>query len=327
MPFAQHSASSIQDSVNILLTDQPQLWLDFPGELVDISNHTLSESYIEFEQQNRELRKVAGGYWLNTLKRLFVLDALLISPYKWIDMVHYESDVYPLLTPETLECMRQNITTTGVPRFSTERGIASLLYIKNRESLIDFIESISVILTEEKSIKDDMELLGLALNKGMVEELPTIPEDSWKWKGRNYVFDGAAYGQYLFGQDPFHTNGKIISGYQNPDFPVDLTKGKWGIKETTANRPSINFTYADREYEIANLHVHSKIALRSISKNDRQWSKYIQEANGETPRIAITISETSVHSERIPLQSRFLIAKKKGLIRSIKRKVQNYLTP
>jgi hypothetical protein len=322
IPFATHSFNSLENSLHILLTDLPKKWSNFPGQIVDISGKTLNAGYQKFEQEHKELKRVSGGYWLNTLKRLYVLEIMTTIPFEWDDMIHYESDIYPLITQEIIDCLRSKISSSAVPRFSDERGIASLLYIRNKKSLIHFIEGTSQILCEQHEIRDDMELLGAALNKSVIEELPSIPKDAWSWGDKRILFDGAAYGQFLFGQDPFHTNGKITLGYKNPSFPLDISLGKWSIsKEGKTSPTSLKFNYLNQEYEIANLHVHSKLLLTELSQNNSEWANFLDVANGDAEQLIYESDEISVHSVKPSLLTRFLIARKKGLLRTMASKL------
>jgi hypothetical protein len=322
LPFSQLSLEPLKDAINILLTDKPDMWTDFPGELVDISKFPLSPGYLNFEKRNRELQKIAGGYWLNTIKRIFVLEALSLSFSNWTEIIHLESDVYSLLTEDIAECLRCNISTAGIPRFSKERGIASLMYIRSSKSLNLLISQLSELLTQNENIRDDMELLGLALNLGILKELPSLPKDAWFWRGQKYLFDGAAFGQYLFGQDPFHTNGEIITGFKNPDFPIDISLGRWEILgDKNSNQSSLEFAYLNDNYKLANLHVHSKFPLSALSMENPDWVKFINEANGEMERKSIPTTEKSVHSEKLSLITRLAIAKKNGLLRTTRDKI------
>ncbi len=326
IPFATHSFNSLENSLHVLLTDLPEKWSNFPGEIVDISGKSLSAGYQNFEQEHKELRRLSGGYWLNTLKRLFVLEIMTTIPVEWDDMIHYESDIYPLITQEIIDCLRSNISSSAVPRFSDERGIASILYIRNKKSLIQFVDGISQILSEQHEIRDDMELLGVALNDSVIKELPSIPKDAWAWGDKKILFDGAAYGQFLFGQDPFHTNGKITPGYKNPSFPLDISLGKWWISAEDDTAPtSLKFNYLNQEYEIANLHVHSKLILAELSRKNSEWANFVDVANGDAQQLIYESHEISVHAVKPSLFTRFLIARKKGLLRTMAAKLQRII--
>ena len=320
LSFAKNAQNLLEYSNSILITDVPEKWLDFPGELVDISNFQYAQGYSRFEKANRELKKIAGGYWLNTLKRLFALEILSNHPSITGDIVHFESDVFSLLTTSTVEVLRKNVKTAAIPRFSDQRGIASILYIRDKTEIRILIEKLSLLLQNNLDIKDDMELLGFALNENKIQELPSLPSDAWQYKGQNYIFDGAAYGQYLFGQDPFHTSGKIISGYKNPDFKFDVISAKWKINQSDA-KENLSFHFQGTEYILSNVHVHSKIPLGPLSESNQIWTTYLSEANGETHRSIVTESEPSIHSGKLPLLTKLILAKKKGLLRSIISKI------
>lgn len=321
--FANNALKGLIEPKLILLTDIPEKWADFPGEIVDISNYRLAQGYVKFEKANKELKGVAGGYWLNTLKRLFVLEALVNHSEIDEDIVHLESDVFSLLTTEMVEALRTNIQTVAVPRFSSNRGIASLLYLRNKKALASLIEKLSAILEENPDIRDDMELLGFALNQYQVQELPTLPKDAWHYHDRKLIFDGAAYGQYIFGQDPFHTNGYIVSGYKNPNFSFDPELAFWDIT-SSRGESFLTMKFQQEIFTLANLHIHSKMLLNPLSYYDETWQNYINQANGQTVRTAIKVEEQSVHSSKPSLIVRLRIARKKGFVKTVTLKIVKF---
>ena len=82
------------------------------------------------------------------------------------------------------------------------------------------------------------------------------------------VFDGAALGQYLFGQDPFHTNGQRISGFVNQETDFDASEFTYSIR--TSQNSGIETAYID-DVEILNLHIHSKLELPPIGDRVQLW--------------------------------------------------------
>ena len=320
--FASQAKKALPQSKLFLVTDSPGLWQEFPGQVIDVSSRGENNSFLGFRKQNKELERIAGGYWLNTLKRLFVLEVMQDFSIDWDDLLHFESDVYSFVSNEMVKCLRCRVNSTAIPRFSENRGIASVVYVRSLPALKKMISDFSQILGNNPTIRDDMELLGIALNTGVLSELPSLPADGWAWNKERYVFDGAAYGQYIFGQDPFHTDGNVISGFQNPHFNFDVSLAKWQLDEQESGSAQLKFKVKEDEWILANLHVHSKILLAESSLSDPVWRKYLTEANNQTARIPIAATETSVHSKKLDLRTRFRIAQKKGLINTILKKIR-----
>ena len=319
--FALQAKRTLTDSEIYLLADYPEMWPDFPGHVVDVSQRIDSAGFLRFRKQNKELERIAGGYWLNTLKRLFVLEAMQDFSSDWEDLLHFESDVFSFLSKEIVECLRANANSVGIPRFSENRGIASVLYVRNPLALKRLVADLTETLETGLVIRDDMELLGIMLARDLVSQLPSLPAEAWTWQGKKYVFDGAAYGQYLFGQDPFHTQGSVISGFQNPHFNFDLSSVNWELNNDASGITQLDFKSEEETWSLANLHVHSKILLPSPSLNEAIWKKYLLEANNQIPRIPVLASETSPHSKRIDIRTRLQIAIKKGLFKVILKKI------
>jgi hypothetical protein len=198
------------------------------------------------------------------------------------------------------------------------------LYIRNKKAITDLVEKLSNILQNIPNIKDDMELLGVALNQGQIQELPSLPSHAWHYKNTKYIFDGAAYGQYIFGQDPFHTNGKITSGYKNPNFEFDAEDANWRIGELEG-RDTLSLDFQGNTYVLSNLHIHSKLLLDAISQESEIWKKYIHQANREAKRTPVEELEPSIHSEKLSIFTRIMVARKKGLLKTASRKAKRII--
>jgi hypothetical protein len=268
-------------------------------------------------KKNKDMEEIAGGYWFFTFERLYALESI----YSKIDydqpFLHFESDVLPMLLHKDLNLFTDRNLRTAVPRFSRSRGIASVLYSPSHKDFKRFLMLLNNYLTDSKQQINDMELLGLALNDGEIDELPTTPKDAWlDVDGKRLIFDGAAIGQYLFGQDPFHTEGRRISGFINPDFQPNLQSWKWEIVLNGPQPPLLKINVENLDLRVLNLHLHSKIILSEPNFGD-DWTRAINEANGSIPRVAGELTQNSIHTSRISIQNRFRAARRKGLSRSI----------
>jgi len=266
----------------LLLTDRIKDWKAFPGEVIAIKD-SQNRNTRHIVKGASYLEKIAGGYWVNTYERIFVLSQLEEILDLETLIVHIESDVL-IQDEKILQNALSGIELKGigVPRMNENQGIASILISPNFGELnkaLSLLKKLAIKYPEKCST--DMNLLGLALNLGIISELPT-------WKSQNsipdglgnyFLFEGAAVGQYLFGLDPIHTKNIRVSGFENPTFPVKLSNLKWATQE--------NAVYAyegQQKYWFTNLHIHSKEVLCTPLEDPVRWSEAISEANMEVPR-------------------------------------------
>jgi hypothetical protein len=319
MEMAELATHRLEDSKVFLITDHPNDWVRFPGKVISYSREDRNNYLASLIRKNPELEQIAGGYWLYSLERLFALQKIYDHVRADEVVLHYESDVLLLLNESDFDLIIQECTKCACPRFSKERGIASLFFIPNHYELSSFLNSLKEILSRKNAPKNDMELLGVCLNENIVNELPSLPSESWtKPTGEKVVFDGAAYGQYLFGQDPFHTGGRRISGFQNPDFPLDLSVLNWGVSaEVNSENQDIVYTTNKAQYRVLNLHLHSKIQTGSVDSRSPLWVQAINEANGKTHRVPGELETNLIHNQKISLVNRTRVARRKGFAKSL----------
>jgi len=289
----------------ILLTDRTRNWEQFPGEVVKTHKRRMRQSR-HLTRKAHYLKKIAGGYWVKTYDRLFVLQQLNRILDLETQIVHLESDVIiqdAHILINSLKCL--NLNKFGVPRVSDNLGIASILISKNYFELEAGLTELENLSKEFPQIcTNDMKLLGLALNKGVISELPSLYNqlefnDDLK---ENYLFDGAAVGQYLFGRDPIHTSNIRVSGYENPDFPISLSSLKWGVEGN-----AVYATNFKTKYWFVNIHVHSKEELNLPDSDPHRWGKVLGEANLNIPRSPSGLVPEIIHSKGYSIQVRLEI--------------------
>jgi hypothetical protein len=293
IPFAKFALKNNPKSEIFLITDSRLRWPDFPGQVI-VSKKRNKASIKHLVQRSRYNEKIAGGYWVKTYERIFALSNL----YGYIDpnlpIIHIESDVllqdYRILENALNIQIEHEI---AVPRISEDLGIASILYSRDIESLIYGLKKLDLLGRSNPDIcTNDMKLLGLALNRGIVSELPTWTNSkSVSISGnRKYLFDGAAIGQYLFGRDPIHTDNVRISGYENPTFPIKPSELSWHLEKNTI------FAYdGENYYYFANLHIHSKEIVGYPDSDLQRWFEILEEANGVKPRVPSGLIKEEIH--------------------------------
>ena len=303
----------------ILITDHPSAPVNFDGEIVVTTEKSLASGAML--KKRGYYSKLASGYWLNTFERIFALRALKHLPnISSLPIIHLESDVLPLFDSIDVDFIFRNFPNVAIPRFSETLGIGSFIFSPNTEELFSVLDKLETLAIQNVEwMENDMQLLGLALNEGIVSELPSHPSDYFEKafnsiKGDRLLFDGAALGQYLFGQDPFHQSGFRYSGFKNPAYVArtDIDSMKWKVESDTEGSRLV--VEVDKiRYKIANLHIHSKEILPPLSLHSERWDRAIQEANGVITRTQESTTEVSPHSKKPNLMVRLQIAKSKGL--------------
>ena len=326
LKFARNLHFRFPESQLILITDRAENWNDFPGIVLEYSSNRRQPGIRNFLAKRREYADISNGYWLFTLERFLALAQLNELALDEVPIIHLESDVAIFLTKDLLNTLKPQLSKTALPRFSDDYGVGSIVYFPNKNHLREFIYLINVELKGKKIIENDMELLGILLNKGLVEELPSgrleSSEIQLTWQDYKIVFDGAAIGQYLLGQDPLHTSNRRISGYQNPNFPQRLSEEIWKIIRISEN-DFLSYGADGSKRLVLGLHVHAKVPLEPISMADPTWEQIIEEANQIVTRKIGHFTPDLIHSRKISFKNRMRIAKRNGLIQTLKRKVRN----
>ena len=306
----------------MLITDIPSSWAEFPGEIIEYSAQQRNNSISRLVRRFPERNQISGSYWIYTLERLFSLEILgrhypLESP-----MVHIESDCYSFIDDQIYHELLKHCTKVAVPRYSSTEGIASVLFSPTLNVLNSTLNELGKIVDNSKTWLGDMNLLGIGLNTGLLNELPTRLADGWELPiSRNensplkLIFDGLAIGQYLLGQDPYHSNGYAIPGHVNEYFPDEISKWKWGISSTAPNRKLFLFVENDKtEYRIANVHVHSKILVPSLKIENEVWTSIVDTANGNCEPIPKKMPDNQIHTGRISMLNKIRFARRNGFM-------------
>jgi hypothetical protein len=304
---AEVAKLALPDAEIFLISDQKRLLKSFSGTGIEFNTEAIQPFLSHFIKKNKELKNLAGGYWLNTLMRLFALNQVAqLNPLEPI--LHLESDVYLYAQQNELQKFEFSQDLVSYPRLSGSRGVASILYSPNSETLLNFLRKLSAILIENQSIVNDMDLLGFALNADVAMELPSTPHSQEERGTTRYIFDGAALGQYLLGIDPIHTNGSVTSGYQNADYKFDISSFKWSIPQLG----KLIITIQNKDYQILNLHAHSKEILGIPDPTNLRWKQILHEANGEQPREVLSRKTINFHIMKPSFRDRIRIGRKAG---------------
>lgn len=325
--MAKVAKSYLPKSRLILLTDLPEKWSNFPGEVFEYAFDSRSEILKALIKRHAELNEIAGGYWLYSLERIFVLKSLAKIVDQEGAILHFESDVFSFVDEILLSDLVKRFNKTAVPRYSEKKGIGSILFSPNITKLLLDLDSLEHLLTDYPKLDNDMDLLGIALNHGILEELPSriksVQSEAITGLPMN-IFDGAALGQFLFGQDPLHTGGRIITGYKNPEFDYNFDNCHFELRMD--NQSELNALYlniGENTFRIANLHLHSKTVIDIPSRAIEDWNKILVSANSEIPLSAEEIILDQIHSLKISPINKIRRARKVGYAIYLKRVIRN----
>jgi len=300
--FASYALEKLPGASAVLVTDRVEHWeASFPGSVISYSDSDRNPAIVLAESREVSRRFVANGYWVRTLERIFALQKACEYIRHERPVIHFESDCFSQVTPEVLSELESRCRGTAVPSDAPSSGCASILFAPSRGSLIKGIEALADILGQQSSWISDMELLGLGIRSGVLEELPTRPERGWPIRHfsedgeatpSTLIFDASALGLYLFGKDPLHTEGKIMGGYQHVRFEHDISSWQWDIQPSKAPNDGdflIELTAGEFGHVVpANLHVHSKELLPALKKSSDFWNRLVREANGTARRLERT---------------------------------------
>ena len=236
---------------------------EFPDvELVDAT--TLHDEF-EFGSRSRLDNQFRGGFWHLASARLFVLYAYL-KKTGLCNCLHIENDVMVYANADDINW---NLNRMSVVFDSPSRVIPSVVWVPRPDTLRD-------VLSQYDPAKNDMENLA----RFDLEHLPIFPDSrtlgtsdftgvlkdvTEQFPAYDYVFDGAAIGQYLGGVDPRNTPGDT-RGFINETCIV-----KYDGYHVTWSKSKPYLIVDDRPYPIFNLHIHSKNLAAFATIRDRGW--------------------------------------------------------
>lgn len=284
--FAIAAKARFSKAELVLLTDHPTKWKNFPGKVLSVDIESLFSRINSKADPVKHLRM--GGYWLHTLNRLFVLREL--ANYFPLDsqVIHFESDVIPLLGQEAIETFMANHSGVGVPRYSFDSGIASILIATSIQELNFVLKQLLDLARESDDELNDMNLLGQGLNIGIIKDLNEISSGvniGVNSKSFRVYFDGASVGQFFFGVDERKRKWTSKSGYINPDSDIALMECKWQIISTNWYPGfAITMEIQDTNYIVANMHIHSKFKVPNSPDTREYWGELIADLNSGRER-------------------------------------------
>lgn len=222
------------------------------------------------------------GFWGKTTERFFVLKQFMD---KFSVSACFHAEIDNLIFDLSSLATSMNKVGKGFfcPRDSMQRGIASLVYINDKEGLNELL---SLAASKDHSFDNDMYLLGHLLRTSPTFfSLPTenlfAEQESTAWTCVTSVsvagiFDAAAIGQFLFGIDPRNTGPLLFNRFENENCGFDLKQLTYEI-----DIPKKSFAVIRKadglQVNLYNLHIHSKL-FKQLSDPNR-LAKILNRAN------------------------------------------------
>jgi len=246
---------------------------DFNDYITLVDVNLLQDSYNFMNRCNMDTQ-FRGGFWVLTSMRFFYIYAFMIK-YNVENIIHIENDVLLYYNCDELQ---DKLTTNFVyiPFDNMKRNITSIMYIPTSAIF-------KTILDHYSPYETDMFNFSIIQQKtGLIQPFPIFCEEhspdsvvafvSKNFSNFNYIFDGAAIGQYFGGIDP-RNNPEFYSLDVNPinndDCKVGFVNESCVIKfdqysfvwKMDDNIPNLKRPFViinNQELPIFNLHIHSK---------------------------------------------------------------------
>lgn len=262
-----------------------------PSELDVIAVHLetlpVSEKHKSFRRISPMDTSFADGFWTFTTERFFVVESAM-RQLNLRNVLHLENDVllYCDLTrlAPTLAGLYSGVASTFI---NDVLCVPGLVYFPDvgaaarlTRALIGALEAAirAAPTLEQRQRINDMVLLGMLRAEGayLIDHLPIVPPDypaplrsdlghvpdepsrySANFGALNFIFDGAALGQYLGGVDPRNARPPS-NGFVNPSTVFDPRLLKPHMTADSEGRKFPVVETTSGIIRIANLHMHSK---------------------------------------------------------------------
>lgn len=230
----------------ILLADQNSNSSKIPRRVKLIHIESFFDAWPSDFLVEDKRKRFRNNFWFTTKARLLILPVFM-ERFGVGRVLHLESDVW--IHPDfPFEYFEKLDVSLAFPSADYERGVASIVLVNGTRGANLLIEACNLW-----SKNTDMEILGKILStKKEVLELPSSFMRRETTFQHNMIFDGAALGMYLFGQDPRNTMGLINRFARSP---LDLGHHKEGFKIVGNKLVLIG---ESKEKSVMSLHIHSK---------------------------------------------------------------------
>jgi hypothetical protein len=281
---ANFAKLSLHKTRMLLITDKPNYYQAFPGEIIAYARSCrIEETMTKLKAIRNELVGYAMDYWFLTFERILALEQVMEIVNEEESIIHLESDVLPLMTSRELEMFIKNRRGWQFGRFSSNLASAGFIFIENIHELqigLGKLHEIARAKKEYLTWSIDMEIMANFLDLGLGIELVTQPEPNPKFVSqtelpiahsrdlrklnKRYLFDSGDLGVYLFGRNSVNSSGVIRSGftYEHIDWPIESSFWLFLLTEENASQALALFVFIQGSiYRVPFLHVVSKLNL------------------------------------------------------------------
>ena len=245
------------------------------------------------------------GFWFKTLARIFVLNSFM-QVHQNQEVLQIEADVFLFPSFPISKFIDLNVEIS-FPMESYDRGIASILYLKNHK-ISEKLTDIALIEFENNKNLTDMLLLGNIAHSRLLNflPLPTLPNDMQNALNdanafglvcnnsinTSGVFDGISVGQYLLGIDPRNSRGLLKLYRSQSSHAINVNNLTLGlnIDENVVLKDS------GRDILVFNLHNHAKdLRLYKGKSRKKLLQKRVKSSGqGEIQELVIKVFLVSV---------------------------------
>ena len=233
--------------------------------------------------------KFRRGFWVYSLMRLDAIVSYMNSTNPG-PIIHVESDV--ILMPNFPWDKIQLMNNVSWTRYNSVRDSAALIYFPELQKANEFSRILDQFLRKSSNATDMSVLsrmshthldkfeilpalenpINALVNSMRLENFDELEKMSKNFSIFNGIFDAAAIGMWLTGQDPKNSYGSTkvmsLSNINNGDSAIDPSKGAYKIKNS-----NLFLDIEDSEIPIWNLHIHSK-NLKLFGLN---WEKELRQ--------------------------------------------------
>lgn len=197
-------------------------------------------------------RNEVDPLWLTSLQRIFLINSYINTTKE--NIIHFDNDVLIYKSLDNIiDTIESEVYITPQTATSYIFGFSVIKNIKKFNNIANniynaVIQGKEYVLSQTKDQAHEMQLLYF-FSKEYITPLPVHPAIN---SLQNTIFDPITYGQFFGG-----TNNNHPPGFIDEDHIVgQLLKSENSVVEMQNGKPIIMFK--DKQYDIANLHVHGK---------------------------------------------------------------------
>jgi hypothetical protein len=260
-----------------------------------------TDSHLAYVRNVRRRLGKKRGFWRFTTERFFLIEEHM-AQFGLPAVLHLESDNLIFFDVQAIEATLKGLYPgIATPFLNDDQCVPGVVYIGDCSVLADLNAYIAERVSDEATgmrrwyrpwflarvrmgIKlHDMNLLADFRKQGAADRLrplPMVPPEytmapdsvgrtdcalcySYGFDELKMIFDGAAFGQYLYGLDPNHHDATGTVGMINPESCVRPTDFEFDELDLSDRHSVPHLTYKGARIRLASLHNHSKRRLFS----------------------------------------------------------------